>query len=104
MPASVRQQFFLRHALLRLTHLSADGRQPVYLTSLALLCVGSLGASMSVNVPQLVIGRTIQAFGASSVISVGAATISDIYRLEERGSAMGILFGVCLLHASSMHH
>jgi MFS family permease len=51
---------------------------------------------MSVNVPQLVVGRTVQAFGASSVMSVGAATISDIYKLEERGTAMGILFGVSL--------
>lgn len=29
-----------------------------------------------------------------SVLSVGAATISDIHRLEERGTAMGVFFGV----------
>ena len=29
-------------------------------------------------------------------MSVGAATISDIYRLEERGTAMGVFFGVSL--------
>ena len=28
------------------------------------------------------------------MMSVGAATISDIYRLEERGTAMGVFFGV----------
>jgi len=32
-----------------------------------------------------------------SVLAVGAATISDIYRLEERGTAMGIFFGVGLM-------
>ncbi len=38
--------------------------------------------------------RVIQAFGASSGLSVGAGAISDMYRLEERGQAMGIFFGV----------
>ncbi|KAF8589764.1 MFS general substrate transporter [Ramaria rubella] len=73
------------------------GRQPIYLMSLPLLCLGSLGVSLSTSVFQLVVGRIVQAFGASSVMSVGAATISDIYKLEERGTAMGIYFGAILM-------
>jgi MFS family permease len=38
--------------------------------------------------------RFVQAFGASPGMSVGAGVIGDIYRLEERGQAMGIFFGV----------
>ncbi len=38
--------------------------------------------------------RVVQAFGASSAMSVGAGVIGDIYRLEERGYAMGLFFGV----------
>ncbi|KAF8577031.1 MFS general substrate transporter [Ramaria rubella] len=72
------------------------GRQPVYLASLPLVCIGSLWSAAAKNVPQLVVGRSIQGFGASCVMSVGAATISDIYRLEERGTAMGVFFGAVL--------
>jgi MFS family permease len=38
--------------------------------------------------------RFVQAFGASPGMSVGAGVIGDIYKLEERGQAMGIFFGV----------
>ena len=38
--------------------------------------------------------RVVQAFGASSAMSVGAGVIGDIYRLEERGYVMGLFFGV----------
>ena len=41
--------------------------------------------------------RIVQAFGASSGMSVGAGVIGDIYRLEERGAAMGVFFGVGVL-------
>lgn len=38
--------------------------------------------------------RFVQAFGASPGIAVGAGVISDIYKLEERGAAMGIFLAV----------
>jgi MFS family permease len=40
--------------------------------------------------------RVVQAFGGGGGMSVGAGVISDIYRLEERGSAMGFFFAVSL--------
>ncbi|CDO71928.1 hypothetical protein BN946_scf184940.g75 [Trametes cinnabarina] len=40
--------------------------------------------------------RVVQAFGSSSGMSVGAGAIGDIYKLEERGTAMGIFFGAAL--------
>ncbi|KIJ33129.1 hypothetical protein M422DRAFT_265000 [Sphaerobolus stellatus SS14] len=73
------------------------GRQPIYYSSLPLLCLGSLASALSRTVTELAISRAIQGFGAGSVMSVGAATISDIYRIEERGTAMGIYFGAVLL-------
>ena len=48
------------------------------------------------KVPILMFWRVVQAFGSSSGMSVGAGVIGDIYRLEERGSAMGIFFGVSI--------
>lgn len=51
---------------------------------------------MSQTVPTLMFWRVVQALGSSSGMSVGAGAIGDIYRLEERGAAMGIFFGVSL--------
>ena len=71
-----------------------DGRRPIYLISLPIMCLGSLTVALSTSVTQLAIGRILQAFGASSFMSVGPSSISDIYRLEERGAAMGVYWGV----------
>ncbi|KAF9009714.1 major facilitator superfamily domain-containing protein [Cyathus striatus] len=68
------------------------GRRPVYLVTLPFLIVGSIGVAMSRNISQLLICRFIQSLGASPGISIGAAVIGDIYKLEERGLAMGIYF------------
>jgi MFS family permease len=40
--------------------------------------------------------RFVQALGASPGLAVGPGVIGDIYKLEERGQAMGIFFGVSL--------
>jgi MFS family permease len=59
-----------------------------------LLCIGSFGVAFSPTIPQLMFWRFVQAFGASPGMSVGAGVIGDIYKLEERGQAMGLFFGV----------
>lgn len=71
-----------------------DGRRTVYLFSLPLLFIGSVGVALANNIPELMTWRFVQAFGAAPGLSVGAGVIGDIYRLEERGSAMGIFFAV----------
>ncbi|KAF9043989.1 major facilitator superfamily domain-containing protein [Panaeolus papilionaceus] len=73
------------------------GRRPIYLTFLPLLVVGSFGVASAPTVPSLMIWRFIQAAGASPGMAVGAGVIGDIYRLEERGTAMGIFFAAILL-------
>ncbi|KAF8888355.1 major facilitator superfamily domain-containing protein [Infundibulicybe gibba] len=73
------------------------GRRPVYLCGMAVLFVGSLGVTISNTIPQLMFWRFTQAFGASSGLSVGAGVIGDIYKLEERGTAMGVFLAACLL-------
>ncbi|KAF6764090.1 MFS general substrate transporter [Ephemerocybe angulata] len=79
------------------TYSTFYGRRPIYLSFLPLLIFGSLGVSTAQNVTQLMIWRLIQAFGAAPGLSVGAGVIGDIYKLEERGGAMGIYFGCVLL-------
>ncbi|KAI9021877.1 major facilitator superfamily domain-containing protein [Hyaloraphidium curvatum] len=68
------------------------GRKPVYLGSLAFCLLGSVAL---VFTPELGIGwligwRVVQGLGACAAFSVGAGTISDIYRIEQRGRAFGI--------------
>jgi MFS family permease len=38
--------------------------------------------------------RFLQTVGASGGLSVGSVVIADIYKLEERDTAMGIFYGV----------
>ncbi|KAI0738042.1 MFS general substrate transporter [Daedaleopsis nitida] len=78
------------------TYSGTYGRRAVYLRSLPCLCIGSLGVANSHGVPTLMFWRVVQAFGSSAGMSVGAGVIGDIYRLEERGQAMGIFFGASL--------
>ncbi|EGN96468.1 hypothetical protein SERLA73DRAFT_112755 [Serpula lacrymans var. lacrymans S7.3] len=73
------------------------GRRPVYLYGLPILCIGSVGVAASSTLQSLLFWRVLQAFGSSGGLSVGSGVIGDIYKLEERGTAMGIFFGACLL-------
>ncbi|KAG6816321.1 hypothetical protein H0H93_008188 [Arthromyces matolae] len=61
------------------------------------LCPEQLIRLSSKNVPELMVWRFIQAFGASPGLSLGAGVIGDIFALEERGAAMGIFFSASLL-------
>lgn len=72
----------------------SDGRRPVYLISIVVEAIGSAGVAFSRSVPELLVCRVVQAFGASSGLSVGQGVIGDIYKLEERGTASGIFFAV----------
>ncbi|KAJ6558447.1 MFS general substrate transporter [Mycena vulgaris] len=84
-------------SMLFATYSGYYGRRPMYLYGLPLLCLGSIGVALSKTIPQLMIFRFIQAFGTSGGLAVGGGVIGDIYKLTERGTAMGIFFGASLL-------
>ncbi|KAG1887369.1 major facilitator superfamily domain-containing protein [Suillus subluteus] len=73
------------------------GRRPMYLWGMPILCMGSFGVAASTSLRWLLFWRFVQAFGCAGGVSVGAAAIGDIYKVEQRGTAMGIFFGACLL-------
>jgi MFS family permease len=50
--------------------------------------------ALSQNIPQIMICRVLQALGSSGALSVGTAVLGDIYKLEERGTAIGIFHAV----------
>lgn len=66
------------------------GRRKIYLVSLFISFVASVGCAFSKSIAPLLIFRGIQGIGCSSVNSVGAGTISDVFLQKERGRAMGI--------------
>ena len=82
---------------------SADGRRVAFLYSTPCLALGSFGVAVSHSVPELLFWRAFQATGSSAGMSAGMAIIGDIYKLEERGTAMGITFGVRFLCPSTQH-
>lgn len=73
------------------------GRRPVYLVTLPICALSSLGVAASESIPQLFAMRILQSLGASPGMAVGAGVIGDIYKLEERGTAMGVFFAAILL-------
>ncbi|KAJ7509483.1 MFS general substrate transporter [Mycena galericulata] len=79
------------------TYSSFYGRRLVYLFGLPLLCIGSLGVGTATKIPQLMFWRFVQALGSSGGMSVGGGVIADIYKLTERGTAMGVFFAAALL-------
>ncbi|KAF9528275.1 major facilitator superfamily domain-containing protein [Crepidotus variabilis] len=73
------------------------GRRPIYLLGIPMLIIASFGVAASRTIHQLLFWRFFQAMGSSPGLTIGSAVIGDIYKLEERGAAMGIFFGALLL-------
>jgi MFS family permease len=67
------------------------GRRPIYLLCIGLFGVGSLICMLALDFRMLLIGRAIQAFGASGVIPVATALIGDVYPRERQGAALGLI-------------
>ena len=59
--------------------------------------IGSAGVAAAQSIPSLLLWRFIQSMGASLGPVIGAPVIGDIFRLEERGRAMGVFFAVSTL-------
>lgn len=74
--------------------MDTDGRRPLFLLGLPILILGSVGTAQAHTIVELLVFRCVQSIGASPGFSVGAGIIADIYKLEERGWAMGIYFSV----------
>lgn len=68
------------------------GRKFVYLVSLSLFTVGSIVVAVSKHVGLVIGFRALQAAGSSAVITIGAATLADIFEPAERGTKMGIYY------------
>jgi EmrB/QacA subfamily drug resistance transporter len=70
------------------------GRRWIYLLSAAIFGIGSLVVASSQDITVLLIGRGIQGFGSSGIFPVAAAVIGDVFPVEKRGRALGLLGAV----------
>lgn len=76
------------------------GRKGIYLISIALSLLGTIIASRANNMILLIFMRCLQAFGSSAVLAIGAGSLADMYEKHERGSKMGVYYGIPLLGMS----
>ncbi|KAG1830025.1 vacuolar DHA amino acid exporter [Suillus variegatus] len=76
------------------------GRKAVYLFSLVLFILGSVIVAVSRTVAFVISMRILQGIGASAVLTIGAATLADIYEPHQRGKMMGIFYAAPLLGPS----
>jgi MFS family permease len=75
------------------------GRKKHLVIGLLIFAVGSLLASVSSTIYELIIYRVIQGVGAASILSVGRALIVDVVEQKERGFALGT--NVSVIYAST---
>ncbi|KAG2108051.1 major facilitator superfamily domain-containing protein [Suillus discolor] len=84
-------------ALVWSTYSSFYGSRAIYLWGMPFLCVGSCGVALSASLQSLLFWRFVQTFGCAGALSLGTGVIGHIYKLEERGTAMGVFFSITLI-------
>jgi EmrB/QacA subfamily drug resistance transporter len=70
------------------------GRKPTLIAGIVLLLVGSLPCGFAWSMASLVVFRLIQGLGAGAIIPITATIIGDLYKLEDRGRAQGLIASV----------
>jgi DHA1 family multidrug resistance protein-like MFS transporter len=119
-PLVVRFYLLLSLSLVRLvdqppqlspfSNVPSIGRTPVYLLGLLSFCVLQIGIANAKNIQTVLVLRFLAGFVGSAPISVGGASLSEIYRPTQRayaislytvsGVASPILGPVCFISAS----
>ena len=66
------------------------GRQPVYIISMFLFVICQLACALSTNVGMLLAFRFLAGCAGSTPVTIGGATIGDMFPKENRGGAMAV--------------
>ncbi|KAL1869197.1 hypothetical protein VTK73DRAFT_3198 [Phialemonium thermophilum] len=66
------------------------GRRPVLAAANAFFCVWQIGCALAPNIASLIVFRFFTGVGGAGCLTLGAGIISDVFRTDERGFAMGI--------------
>ncbi len=70
------------------------GRRRFYLWCIGVFLVGSALSGAAQTMPQLILFRALQGFGAGGLLPLGMSILGDLYTPEERGRMQGQLSGV----------
>ena len=70
------------------------GRRRFYLACIGIFLFGSALSGAARSMPELILFRTLQGFGAGGLMPLGMSIIADHYTLEERGRTQGLLSAV----------
>jgi len=76
------------------------GRRAIYLLSLGIFSIGSLGVVFSGSLNGLIASRAIQGFGSGGLFPVASAVIGDLVAGDKRGKFLGLMgatFGLAFL-------
>ncbi|CEP61207.1 Qdr3p LALA0_S02e09142g [Lachancea lanzarotensis] len=68
------------------------GRRTVYVLSFSLLFAFCIGAALSPNIRAFIVFRMLCGASSASVQSVGAGTVADLFKPEERGKYLGYYY------------
>jgi EmrB/QacA subfamily drug resistance transporter len=67
------------------------GKKWIYTSGFIIFTCGSVACGLSNTIHQLIIFRIIQAVGASMMMALGTAIVTEAFPPEERGRALGIM-------------
>ncbi|MCD4720170.1 MAG: MFS transporter [Desulfobacula sp.] len=70
------------------------GRKPVYVLGFTIFVVGSLLCGLARTPQFLIISRAVQGCGASMLMACSPALIVDVFPVQERGKALGMIGAV----------
>ncbi|MFA5960077.1 MAG: MFS transporter [Tatlockia sp.] len=70
------------------------GRKKLLIIGISLFALSSLGAGLSISFQQLIIFRFVQGVACAILYTTSGAIISNAFPEEERGKAIGLLFGI----------
>lgn len=76
------------------------GRRVSFLASVLIFGIGSVVVASATDVTVLLVGRAIQGFGAGGIFPVASAVVGDVFPVEQRGRALGLIgavFGIAFL-------
>ena len=67
------------------------GKKSLYTAGFVIFTIGSLACGLATSVVYLVLARVVQGVGASLLMALGAAIVTEIFPPHERGKAMGLI-------------
>lgn len=66
------------------------GRRPVLSISNIFFCCWQIGCALAPNIQSLIVFRFFSGIGGAGCLTLGAGVISDVFRADKRGFAVGI--------------